>query len=326
MEKALLKPLFGWGGWGRARVYTSTGHDVTVTDGYWVIVLGNNGVIGLIFFTLAFVGPAFAFVARYPPRRWTEPDVGAMAAASTLVGMYMVDSLMNAFPNAVFMTMVGALASAATNRSWLPSLPPGDAGADHDAPGSTAEGSAPLTPEGRLAGRYLELARASRQAGDHAAAAEARRHAYDLMAMLAERGPETPTARRLRLDCGNDLAWLLATRPDPEPGDLQEGVELARAVAEAEPGDPAYWNTLALALCRLGDDDAALAAARRSMELDAAWNGYDLAVLALSLARTGRRDEAGRWLAEAVAWRDQRRSTESSLQALIAEAGGLLGP
>jgi len=44
LEKADRRPIFGWGSWGRNRVY----HDVkelvlTVTDGYWVIVLGVGG-------------------------------------------------------------------------------------------------------------------------------------------------------------------------------------------------------------------------------------------------------------------------------------------
>ena len=46
MEKAMLSPAFGWGGWGRARVYDERGGDRTVTDGYWIIVLGNGGVVG----------------------------------------------------------------------------------------------------------------------------------------------------------------------------------------------------------------------------------------------------------------------------------------
>ncbi|WP_337175267.1 tetratricopeptide repeat protein [Paludisphaera sp.] len=327
MEKALLRPVFGWGGWGRARVYDVGGRDLTVTDGYWVIVMGSNGVVGLLSLTLAFVGPAFAFVARYPPRRWTEPDIGAMAAVSTLLGMYLMDCLMNAFPNALYMALAGALASATMDRARIPSGAWGIGGDEGVAtPDEAGDDPTASTPEGRLAGRYVELAQASRLAGDYASAAEARRHAYDLLAVMAERGPEPPAARRRRLDCGNDLAWLLATRPDPEPGDLEEGAELARAAAEAEPGDPAYWNTLALALCRLGDDEAALAAARRSMELDAAWNGYDMAVLALALARTGRREEAARWLAEASSWRDERRSREPSLNALIAEAAALVAP
>lgn len=321
IEKAMLRPIFGWGGWGRARVYDSAGYDLTITDGYWVIILGESGLIGLLSFMLALLGAPFAFVARYPPRRWTEPDVGSMAAASSLLGVYVVDCCLNAFPNALYMVLGGALASAVTSRSRSFAT---SAEESHAPQSAVGEGPAPQTPEGRLADRYVELARASRQAGDYAAAAEARRHAYDLLAVLAERGPEPPAARRRRLDCGNDLAWLLATRPDAEPGDLEEAAELARAAAESEPGDPAYWNTLALTLCRLGQDADALAAAQRSMELDASWNGYDMAVLALALARLGRREEAARWLVEAARWREDRRPTDRALHGLILDAEAAL--
>ncbi len=43
LEKANQRPVFGWGGWGRARVYNEAGEDVSVTDGYWVIIFGIGG-------------------------------------------------------------------------------------------------------------------------------------------------------------------------------------------------------------------------------------------------------------------------------------------
>ena len=32
-KKAMQQPLFGWGGWNRARVFDESGNDLTVTDG-----------------------------------------------------------------------------------------------------------------------------------------------------------------------------------------------------------------------------------------------------------------------------------------------------
>lgn len=43
LAKAEERPLFGWGGWGRSRVYSPSGEDVTTADGYWVIVFGVGG-------------------------------------------------------------------------------------------------------------------------------------------------------------------------------------------------------------------------------------------------------------------------------------------
>lgn len=40
---------FGWGGWGRNRVYdVQTGNDVTITDGHWIITMGSYGLIGFL--------------------------------------------------------------------------------------------------------------------------------------------------------------------------------------------------------------------------------------------------------------------------------------
>src|SRR5699024_3988850 len=35
--KALQRPVFGWGGWGRNRVYNKYGKDISITDGMWII-------------------------------------------------------------------------------------------------------------------------------------------------------------------------------------------------------------------------------------------------------------------------------------------------
>jgi hypothetical protein len=43
LEKANQKPLYGWGGWGRSRVFDAKGRNVSITDGRWVIVIGLGG-------------------------------------------------------------------------------------------------------------------------------------------------------------------------------------------------------------------------------------------------------------------------------------------
>lgn len=43
LDKANEKALFGWGGWGRSRVFDERGYDIATTDGRWVIVLGLGG-------------------------------------------------------------------------------------------------------------------------------------------------------------------------------------------------------------------------------------------------------------------------------------------
>ena len=36
IARAMQRPLFGWGGWGRARVHDEDGKDISVTDGLWI--------------------------------------------------------------------------------------------------------------------------------------------------------------------------------------------------------------------------------------------------------------------------------------------------
>jgi hypothetical protein len=44
LAKASERPLFGWGAWGRSRVFDpGSGADITVSDGHWVGVLGVGG-------------------------------------------------------------------------------------------------------------------------------------------------------------------------------------------------------------------------------------------------------------------------------------------
>ena len=49
LYRAALKPAFGWGGWGRSRVFDPvTGKDVSVTDGSWIIAFGTSGWAGYL--------------------------------------------------------------------------------------------------------------------------------------------------------------------------------------------------------------------------------------------------------------------------------------
>jgi hypothetical protein len=44
LDRANERPLFGWAGWGRSRVYDEySGSDTSTTDGAWIIILGIGG-------------------------------------------------------------------------------------------------------------------------------------------------------------------------------------------------------------------------------------------------------------------------------------------
>ncbi|HEY1125742.1 MAG TPA: O-antigen ligase family protein [Sphingobium sp.] len=52
LKRANQRPLFGWGGWNRNRVFVVTAWgsttDITVTDGTWIIMIGTGGWVGYI--------------------------------------------------------------------------------------------------------------------------------------------------------------------------------------------------------------------------------------------------------------------------------------
>jgi hypothetical protein len=109
-KKAMQRPVFGWGGWGRARVYNRRGEDISVTDGLWIIIFGNNGMVGIFSLTFAVLMPVFVVLRHYPAKYWGHPAVAPAAVLSILLCLYMIDNCLNAMVNPTFMLAGGALA------------------------------------------------------------------------------------------------------------------------------------------------------------------------------------------------------------------------
>ena len=116
LAKANQKPLFGWGGWGRNRIYDVwTGDDISVTDGGWIIQYGCYGWAGyLALFGLLTV--ALLQALRSTGKEDTRENV-VRGALALLVGMYVVDSIPNLTQLAIIFPLAGAVASSATVRS-----------------------------------------------------------------------------------------------------------------------------------------------------------------------------------------------------------------
>ena len=79
IAKAIKRPVFGWGGWGRSDAYFVDDYEVVgrkaPTDGLWVITFGTKGYCGLILFYLVLELPAILFLWRFPPTLWRIPSV-----------------------------------------------------------------------------------------------------------------------------------------------------------------------------------------------------------------------------------------------------------
>jgi len=109
IDKALQRPAFGWGRWGRYRVFDEHGRDISVTDGLWIIALGQTGLVGLTALTATFLTPVLLFRRRFQPREWRLPAVAPAFVLALLLALYMVDSLLNAMVNPVYGIMAGGL-------------------------------------------------------------------------------------------------------------------------------------------------------------------------------------------------------------------------
>lgn len=111
--KARERMLFGWGGFGRNRVFNEMGEDISITDSLWIIAFGVNGVFGLISMTAAILTPTVAFLIRYPAKLWKHPSFAPAAALAVCIVLYMLDCVLNAMVNPIFMLAGGGLAGVA---------------------------------------------------------------------------------------------------------------------------------------------------------------------------------------------------------------------
>jgi tetratricopeptide (TPR) repeat protein len=111
VDKALQRPLLGWGGFNRSHVLDANGEDISVTDGYWIIVLGHHGIIGLALMTSTILLPSYLLISRIPPRSWTDPRYASAAVLAVLLGLYMIDNLSNAMLNPIYTLAIGGLAA-----------------------------------------------------------------------------------------------------------------------------------------------------------------------------------------------------------------------
>jgi hypothetical protein len=115
LAKASQRYWFGWGRYGRSRVYADdTGNDVSVTDGAWIITLGNFGIVGFLaqFGLLAL--PVFR-AARSIKYLSSKNDALLLAALSLILSLSVIEQI----PNASISPWVWLLAGALLGRTEL---------------------------------------------------------------------------------------------------------------------------------------------------------------------------------------------------------------
>ena len=288
LKRALQQPIFGWGTWAGSAVFFDEARTQYVpTDGFWIIALKSFGFLGLTLFYVSFVLPSILFLWRFPPRMWGDPRLAAGLLAVCLLGMYMIDCLMNAFPNIIYMTLAGGLIGL--ERKQLRSI---------DAPQSGAAGrrNTRSTRERRGAGshskqlevvhRYRVLGRSFKREGQLDQANGSWQQALDLLNPLLENDPGNVEIRQAWCDCANDLAWLRANHPDLTRRNPISAVAMARRTVEHYPESAAYWNTLGVALYRAGDAQASVTALDHAKALGGG-TAFDSVFLSMAYAHLG---------------------------------------
>lgn len=109
LEKAAQKPLFGWGSWGRGRIYQTDWSgkydiDVTVTDGTWIIVISVFGWAGYI--------ASFGILAYPTARAFRRRNLFAKFPSYVVLLGVLVINLLDLLPNSSLSPITWLIAGA----------------------------------------------------------------------------------------------------------------------------------------------------------------------------------------------------------------------
>jgi hypothetical protein len=109
LDHAWQRPWFGWGRFGRNRVYKGwEGGDSSITDGTWIITFGVFGLVGFVgqFGLLGLAVFRAAMVFKFAQ---TTREGGYLAALALIVAINVVDLLPNSSISPWTWLLVGAL-------------------------------------------------------------------------------------------------------------------------------------------------------------------------------------------------------------------------
>lgn len=120
-EKALKRPVFGWGGRNNFRVFDDFGEQTTVVDALWLLAIGKNGLVGLFGLYATCALPSLLILRKTPVRLLVHRNMAPVVGLMLAVTMATIDSLMNAFFTPVMMVVIGVLATVNDKLPrWLP--------------------------------------------------------------------------------------------------------------------------------------------------------------------------------------------------------------
>jgi hypothetical protein len=108
---------FGWAGWGRSLVPLDPWGRKAIQDSLWVLTFGMHGIVGMTsIFTAMLLPPLKLFVTRYSPNSWLKPKASGAAVLGVIVILYMVDCILNAMVNPIYVLVCGGIAGVAVQQ------------------------------------------------------------------------------------------------------------------------------------------------------------------------------------------------------------------
>lgn len=105
LEKINDRPLFGWGGWGRSRIFDERGRDLTIADGHWIIQLSIGGWARYLSEMGLFAGPIILLFLR----RRRDPISPETIVLTVILAANMVDLVPNTSLTPISLLIAGAL-------------------------------------------------------------------------------------------------------------------------------------------------------------------------------------------------------------------------
>jgi hypothetical protein len=115
--KARERLLFGWAGWGRSLIYDANGKQAAIQDSLWILMFGQYGLVGLSsLFSLLLLPIASLFWRRVPASTWGKPEQAPTAVLAVALNMYVVDCLLNAMVNPIYVVVSGGIAGLVVSK------------------------------------------------------------------------------------------------------------------------------------------------------------------------------------------------------------------
>ena len=125
VDRALEQPALGWGGWNRSRAVGDNDRQMAVTDGLWIIAMGQRGLVGLVALYGTFLVGPLLLGGRYRPDAWRHPAVAPAFACAIVVVIHMIDNIPNGMPSPVVYFLGGGLAGLLRYQpNWAPAAQP----------------------------------------------------------------------------------------------------------------------------------------------------------------------------------------------------------